>query len=126
MSVIGLMDPAHRDLSDPPTASSLHLLAELIADVLVERGLLERPPARTRVLNPAEVADLLGRDRSWVYEHADELGAFRYGTGPRARLGFDLFRIEEWKREQRSRSPGRKKPQRPRGPNLLPFEPLDE
>ena len=121
-----MVDPAPRDLSDTPTVSSLRLLAELIADVLVERGLLERPVARTRVLNAAEVAELLGRDRSWVYEHAEELGAFRYGSGPRARLGFDVARLEDWKRQQRTRPPGRKKPMRGRGANLLPFEPLDE
>jgi hypothetical protein len=27
---------------------------------------------------------------SFVYEHADELGAYRLGTGPRARLRFDF------------------------------------
>ena len=27
---------------------------------------------------------------AWVYEHAAELGAFRFGNGPKARIGFDL------------------------------------
>jgi hypothetical protein len=36
------------------------------------------------------LADALGVDRSWVYEHADQLGAIRLGTGPRPRLRFEL------------------------------------
>jgi hypothetical protein len=42
-------------------------------------------PLRT----PAELAEWLNVKPSWVYEHADELGALRLGTGPRARLRFD-------------------------------------
>lgn len=42
-------------------------------------------PLRT----PAELAEWLNVKPSWVYEHADELGALRPGTGPRARLHFD-------------------------------------
>ena len=48
-------------------------------------------------------ADLLGRDRQWVYAHAGELGAFRYGDGPKARIGFDLAMVEQWKRERQIR-----------------------
>jgi hypothetical protein len=64
---------AHRDI---------RAVAEALADVLFERGLVAAgSPAR--VLDASQVADLLGRDRQWVYAHAGELGAFRYGDGPR-------------------------------------------
>jgi hypothetical protein len=33
---------------------------------------------------------VLGVARSFVYAHAAELGGYRLGTGPRARLRFDL------------------------------------
>lgn len=36
------------------------------------------------------VADELSVDRAWVYDNASALGAIRLGTGPRARLRFDL------------------------------------
>jgi predicted DNA-binding transcriptional regulator AlpA len=114
-------------------STDLRQLAEIIADVLVERGLIAQ---RARILDAAEVAELLRRDRSWVYQHADELGAFRYGDGPKARLGFDLERVEQWKRD-RAQPPA---PQAPRsasrgrldsrtgaqGVELIPFEPLGD
>jgi hypothetical protein len=46
--------------------------------------------ARARLLTPNELAAFLVVDRSYVYEHADELGALRLGAGPKARLRFDL------------------------------------
>jgi hypothetical protein len=65
-----------------------------------------------RVLGVSEVARLLGRRPAWVYQHAAELGAFRFGNGPKARLGFDLASIERWKHPSRyavlSRSPPRR------------------
>jgi hypothetical protein len=39
---------------------------------------------------PAELAEWLNVKPSWVYEHAEELGVLRLGTGPRARLRFDV------------------------------------
>jgi hypothetical protein len=71
----------------------------------VERGIVgESPATASRVVDAAAVARLLGRERQWVYDHAGELGAFRYGDGPRARLGFDAQTLERWKRE-RQRGP---------------------
>jgi hypothetical protein len=95
---------AHRDI---------RAVAEALADVLFERGLVAAgSPAR--VLDASQVADLLGRDRQWVYAHAGELGAFRYGDGPKARIGFDLVTVEQWKRERqiRSESPPRRRDRR--------------
>ena len=95
---------AHRDI---------RAVAEALADVLVERGLVAGgSPAR--VLDTAQVADLLGRDRQWVYAHAGELGAFRYGDGPKARIGFDLVTVEQWKRQRQIRdtSPPRRRERR--------------
>lgn len=47
-------------------------------------------PARVGLLTANQLAQHLGLNRTWVYEHAAELGAIRIGTGPRARLRFDL------------------------------------
>jgi hypothetical protein len=42
------------------------------------------------LVDAAALAVHLSVDRSYVYEHATELGAIRLGSGPRARLRFDL------------------------------------
>jgi hypothetical protein len=52
----------------------------------------EAPPAQ--LLSATEVAKALGVERSWVYEHAIELGAIRIGDGPRPRLRFDLDTVQ--------------------------------
>jgi len=44
-------------------------------------------------VTPAELAAFLVVDRCYVYERADELGAMRLGSGPRARLRFDLEQV---------------------------------
>jgi hypothetical protein len=107
-------------------------IAEVLADVLTERGLVVAGTAApaARVLGVGEVARLLGRRPAWVYQHAAELGAFRFGNGPKARLGFDLSSIERWKRNRQTRPPNSAPvPQRrsrqdglPRGIKLIPYE----
>lgn len=110
--------------------ADVRAIAAAVADVLVERGLVVPAGAGSsaRVLNVAEVARLLGRRPAWVYEHAAELGAFRFGNGPRARIGFDLLTIEEWKRQRQigrpsPRATNRRRPATVRTEaNLIPYE----
>jgi hypothetical protein len=70
---------------------------ERLADLLVERlatrlgGLI--PEQVESLVDAVEIARLFGRTRSWVYEHAGELGAVRLGSGPRPRLGFSPARV---------------------------------
>jgi hypothetical protein len=120
-------------MSDAGIASDqVRALAEAVVDLLEERGLLPRvdEPA-PQVLKVGEVARLLGRAPGWVYEHAGELGAFKFGTGPRARLGFDVATIERWKRERQLRPPSAERSRRlSRGRRpasvdveLIPYEP---
>lgn len=42
------------------------------------------------LVDAAELARRMGVDRSYVYAHADELGAVRLGTGAKPRLRFDV------------------------------------
>jgi hypothetical protein len=101
-AVTAVMSLEHQDI-ETIARRDIRVVAEALADVLFERGLVAAgSPAR--VLDAAQVADLLGRDRQWVYAHAGELGAFRYGDGPKARIGFDLVTVEQWKRERKIRS----------------------
>ncbi len=88
-------------------AATIQAIAYALADVLVERGLVvhRAEGAAARVLDVGQVADLLGRKPAWVYAHAPELGAFRFGDGPKARLGFDRPSVERWKRDRQMRTP---------------------
>ena len=114
--------------------ATIRAIAEALADVLVERGLVvERIAAPVgRVLDVGQVADLLGRKPAWVYAHATELGAFRFGDGPKARLGFDRASVERWKRDRQIRTlepdsgPRRGRSREnghARGARLIPYEP---
>jgi hypothetical protein len=98
----------------------IRAIAEALADVLEERGVFAAPTEHpSRVLNAVQVGRLLGRDRRWVYAHAEELGGFRYASGPRARIGFDLEVIERWKRDQRISAAKARRPRRGRPPKTL-------
>ena len=114
-------------------AATIQAIADALADVLVERGLVvhRTGEAAARVLDVGQVADLLGRKPAWVYAHATELGAFRFGDGPKARLGFDRASVERWKRDRQMRTPERdsrprrgrsRQDGRPRGARLIPYE----
>jgi hypothetical protein len=46
------------------------------------------------LVDAVRVAEHLGVSRDFVYEHAVELGARRLGSGPRARLRFDLAEVD--------------------------------
>lgn len=59
-----------------------------IIDVIRIEGLIARAGVGLRWLDAQEVAARLGVSREWVYEHADELGARRIGSGRRPRLRF--------------------------------------
>lgn len=76
---------------------ALDRLADLIADRVAERlvSLTPAPVQPEPLVDAAEIARLHGRTRSWVYEHAGELGAVRLGSGPRPRLAFSPARVAE-------------------------------
>ena len=66
------------------TAADVEAIARRVADLLAETA-----PSHPHLLDAGALADLLGVTRSFVYEHADDLGAIRLGDGTRARLRFD-------------------------------------
>ena len=66
---------------DPQT---VEVLALKVVEILEARGLQKR-----RLLSAAELAQMLGIERSWVYAHAIELGAVKLGEGKKPRLRFD-------------------------------------
>ena len=74
-------------------------LAERVADLLDARGSV--PPARdptpsgSGLLSASDVSRWWGVERGWVYQHADQLGVIRLGTGRRPRLRFDPERVRQ-------------------------------
>jgi hypothetical protein len=66
---------------------SIEALADTFADRLI--GRLTQPRG-VRLLDSHELGEQLGRRSTWVRQHADELGAIRFGEGSRPRLLFDL------------------------------------
>jgi hypothetical protein len=77
-------------------------------DVLEADFSRDHPP-HLPLVDAATLAAYLNVERSWVYEHADELGARRLGSGPRARLRFSIAEVDQrlttCTRSRESRSP---------------------
>jgi hypothetical protein len=74
------------------TPDAIEQIAQRVAQLLHHEPPDEDRPAEAarRLMDASQLARHLGLTRAWVYEHASELGAIRIGTGPRARLRFDL------------------------------------
>jgi hypothetical protein len=75
-------------------------VADLLADQIVDRaaGLIAdriEGAGSPDLIDAAEVARRFGVARSWVYEHAEDLGAIRLGDGDRPRLRFDAAIVAE-------------------------------
>lgn len=80
--------------SELPVDALARALAAELAEPVARRvaELLREAPRPGRLLDAAELADYLGVERGWVYEHAEELGVVRIGDGQRPRLRFDADR----------------------------------
>jgi len=61
---------------------------EAIATRVAE--LLRHAPPPSGLLTATQLAEHLGLTRSWIYEHARQLGAIQLGSGSKPRLRFDL------------------------------------
>lgn len=105
----------------------IEAIARRVAELLGSGAAVQGP-----LVDAAELARLLGIERSWVYTHAIELGAVRLGGGRRPRLRFDpRLTVERIRRgavkdELPPRSPERRGGPRtrtgPRRPRLLPIK----
>jgi len=72
---------------------SVEAIACRLAELLHEPPATQPPPRR--LVSAADVAETWGVDRSWVYTHAEQLGARRLGAGERPRLRFDPEEVAE-------------------------------
>lgn len=99
-------------------------VAERAAAKLAER-IGELPAREPSLIDVAEVARRFGVSRDYVYEHSDELGALRLGSGRNPRLRFDPSKVEQAltaKRSEVEPEPPRRRPRRrSRRAELLPI-----
>jgi hypothetical protein len=72
------------------TPQAIEQIAQRVAQLLHERNHADPRSVPARLLDATQLARHLGVTRTWVYEHAQQLGAIRLGTGTKARLRFDL------------------------------------
>lgn len=81
----------HEDAEIKLSPETVEALARRVAE------LLAAPKSRQpeRLVSAKVIAEQWGVDRRWVYEHADQLGARRLGSGPRPRLRFDPTEVGE-------------------------------
>ena len=84
-----------RDLLDTGEVRLAPESVEALARRLAELLAPSQPAGPRRLLTAAEVSEWWGVERSWVYAHADDLGARRLGAGPRPRLRFDPDDVAE-------------------------------
>ena len=73
------------------TSDAIEQIAQRVAELLEER----RGFSGEGLVDAGELARQLGVTRAWVYQHASELGGVRIGSGPRARLRFDVRGAKE-------------------------------
>jgi hypothetical protein len=73
------------------TPDAIEQIAQRVAALLREhRDQAGARPVSAGLLDASQLARHLGVTRTWVYEHANQLGAIRLGAGSKARLRFDL------------------------------------
>src|SRR3954464_11502387 len=74
-----------------PAPGSAVVVDEATIDAIAARvvAVLRAGGWTSRLVDAAELARRHGVSRSFVYDHAEELGAIRLGSGARARLRFD-------------------------------------
>jgi Helix-turn-helix domain len=79
-------------MSSVMDVQELELLAEMVANLVVER--LGRTVALGPMLDVNEVARYLGVTPAYVYEHAEQLGGVKLPGGKRGRLRFTLAALD--------------------------------
>lgn len=86
------------------SAGDVEAIAEATARKLVE--FVGERGKTFGLVGPRELAEGLGVSLDYVYAHATELGAMRLGSGPKARIRFDLDRARQSLEARRTERPG--------------------
>jgi hypothetical protein len=89
------------------TDGDVAAIAEATATRLAE--IVSAPPGTFALVDARQLARELGVSLDYVYAHATELGAMRLGSGPKARIRFDLGRARQALETRGGRSNGRRR-----------------
>ena len=89
------------------TASDVEAIVEAIARKVVE--IVDARSSTFGLVDARELAEELGVSIDYVYAHATELGALRLGSGPKARIRFDLDEARQALESRRRRPGGRRR-----------------
>ena len=92
-----------RILSD----GDVEAIAEATAARLAE--IVSAAPGTFALVDARQLARDLGVSLDYVYAHATELGAMRLGSGPKARIRFDLDRARQALEARTGRTNGRRR-----------------
>jgi len=116
------------------TPHAIEQIAQRVAQLLREHHDTQAAPTTGQLLDATQLARHLGVTRTWVYEHAHQLGAIRLGTGTKARLRFDLHTAttaltrlhdqDPWPADTTSQSTRRRGRPRRRPPTTAPLLPV--
>jgi hypothetical protein len=107
----GLIRRAYQEIAP----EMIERIAGRVVALLREEQLLPPGTGQTtpELLTVSQLAKHLGLHRTWVYEHAQDLGAIRLGDGPKARLRFNLHTaIAALRQYNAGRADGPLEPQR--------------
>lgn len=75
-------------LETTPAEQLVEAIARRVVELLDERD--DHGPATPRLVDAATLASVLAVTPEWIYDHAEQLGVRRLGTGKRPRLRFDV------------------------------------
>ena len=89
------------------TDGDVEAIAEATAARLAE--IVSASPGTFALVDARQLARDLGVSLDYVYAHATELGAMRLGSGPKARIRFDLDRARQALEARAGRSNGRRR-----------------
>ena len=89
------------------TDGDVAAIAEATAARLAE--IVSAAPGTFALVDARQLARELGVSLDYVYAHATELGAMRLGSGPKARIRFDLDRARQALEARTARSNGRRR-----------------
>jgi hypothetical protein len=89
------------------TDGDVEAIAEATAARLAE--IVSGTPGTFALVDARQLARDLGVSLDYVYAHATELGAMRLGSGPKARIRFDLDRARQALEARPGRTNGRRR-----------------
>jgi hypothetical protein len=105
---------AARHIAIELTPQTVEQIASRVAQLLRHQPLTPASPSAPAWMTAKELAQHLKLNPAWVYEHANELGAIRTGTGPKARIRFNPHTatqaLKQHQRQPTQPAPSRRTP----------------